>query len=89
MYSKRNRIILYDEVRIANAWFSPETAFFVVGRYQDLPLSNERTYFEINSAWLLRGLKGRNLANQPEPTLKIDELLKQNLEEALDDIYST
>ena len=86
MSSKRNRAILYNEVQTANRWFPPETAFFVVGNRRHLPISSKRTCFEINSRWLMLALKGRNLANRPEPGLTRGKLLKKNLEEVLENV---
>lgn len=89
MYSKHNRAILNNEVRVADSWFSPETAFFVVGSRRHLPISSKRTCFEINSNWLMRALKGRNMANRPEPNLTKGELLAQNLKEVLENVHAT
>lgn len=83
MYWERNRTILHNEVRIADCWFPPETAFLVVGGTRDLPIPGNRPCFEINSTWLTRGLRGHNLARQREDNLTIAELLRQNLRETL------
>jgi hypothetical protein len=64
MYSKRNRNIMLNEVEIADSWFLPKTSFFIVGSHRWFHLSNERIYFEINTNWLMRALKGRDLAGQ-------------------------
>jgi len=83
---KRNRFLLHKEVRIADRWFPPESAFFVVGGTKDLPIDSERKCFEINSTWLMRGLRGHNLQRQKERNLTIGEVLTLNLKETLDNV---
>ncbi len=79
---------LYDEVQLADWWFPPYTAFFIVGSVCDLPISKQRLCYEINSAWLERALAGRNLSNEKEPGLSRAELLTVNLEKALARVYA-
>jgi len=83
MYSKRNCLILAEEVQIADKWFSAETMFFIVGSRRKIPPLKGRAYFEINSNWMMKALKGHNLSRKPEPTLSIKEMLIKNLEESL------
>ena len=86
MDSKRNKDILLNEAAIADGWFPPETAFFIVGSPQWLHLSNKRPCFEINTNWLMRAIKGRNLAGQKKPTLTRGELLAHNLSEVMKNV---
>lgn len=86
MYTKRNSDILLKEGESADRWFPPETSFFIVGSPQWLRLSNKRTCFEINTNWLMRAIKGRNLAGQKESALTRGELLAHNLNEALKNV---
>lgn len=86
MLPKRNRDVLLKEVEIADSWFLPETAFFVVGSPRWLRLSNKRPCFEINTNWLMRAIKGRNLAGQKESAPTRGELLAHNLNEALKNV---
>lgn len=86
MYNKRNSDILLKEGESADSWFPPETSFFIVGSPQWLHLSNKRPCFEINTNWLMRAIKGRNLAGQKESTLTRGELLEHNLNEALKNV---
>jgi len=86
MYTKRSKDILLNEVQIADSWFPPETAFFVVGSPRWLGLSKERTCFEINTNWLMRAIKGRNLAGQEESALTRGELLEHNLNGVLKNV---
>lgn len=84
----RNRTILHNEVKIADKWFPIQTAFFILRAKQDLPISEQRSCFEINTAWLIHAIKGRNLANQKEPrNLSIEKLLIRNLSEALKNVH--
>ena len=84
----RNRAILHNEVEEADRWFPPQTTFFILGTKKDLPISDQRSCFEINSTWLMRALKGRNLAGQKEPLdLSIEKLLIKNLSEALKSVH--
>ena len=87
MYSKRNRDTLLNEVKIADSWFPPETSFFIVGSPQWLRLSNGRKCFGINTNWLMRAIKGRNLAGQKEPALTRGELLAHNLSEVMKNVF--
>ena len=88
MDSKRSKDILLNEVQIADSWFPPETVFFVVGSPRWLRLSNGRPCFEINTNWLMRAIKGRDLAGR-ESALKRRELLAHNLNEVLENVHST
>ena len=94
MKPKRNKAILFNELAIADRWFPPETAFFVVGSPRWLSLSDKRKCFEINTNWIMRALRGRDLAGKPkfakgvkfsteEKFRKMCELLTNNLNEAL------
>jgi hypothetical protein len=89
VYSERSRVVLHNEVRAADKWLPRKTAVFVVGGSRHLPISRERHRFEINSNWLIRGLRGRNLARHKEDRLSIGEILAKNLEEVLEDVHLT
>jgi hypothetical protein len=90
MLTTRNRQILGQEISRADAWFPADTAFFIVGGRRDLPVSDERKCYRFDTNWLMRGLRGYNLARQ-----KIDEktprrqLLISNLSEVLDVVHPT
>ncbi|MBA7590390.1 hypothetical protein ES708_32507 [subsurface metagenome] len=91
MLPKRNRAVLLKEVAIADRWFPPETAFFVVGSPRWLGLSGERKCFEINTNWLMSALKGRDLAGQlqldkEDNLLETGERLTNNLSEAVKNV---
>ena len=83
---KRNRIILHEEVREADRSLPAETAFFVVGGTKDLPICSKRKCFEINSNWLMRGIRGHNLKRRKEDNLEIPEVLTQNLKDTLENV---
>jgi hypothetical protein len=87
MYSKHNRAILHKEVQSADRWFPESTAFFVIGGSKSLPITSGRTCFEINSNWLIKGLRGRNLARQKEEKLSTGEILAKNLKEVLENVH--
>ena len=84
MYSKRNFAILYQEIQIADRWFPPRSSFFVLGTYRRLPISVKRSCYEIRSNWLIRALKGRNMADRKEENLTRGELLIKNMKEVLE-----
>ena len=91
MYTKRNSDILLKGGKSADSWFPPETAFFVVGSPRWLGLSKERTCFEINTDWLMRALKGRDLAGKLQldkegKLLETGERLEHNLNGVLKNI---
>lgn len=79
MYSQHNRDILRKEVEIADQWFPQRTAFFVLGKIRSLPISSSRSCYEINSNWLMRGIKGRDLNGKRVEKLSIKEVLINNL----------
>jgi len=81
MKPKRNKAILFNEVKIADNWFPPETAFFVVGSPRWLGLSKERKCYEINTSWLVRAISGRDMAERRRLTR--EELLVENIKEVL------
>lgn len=82
-FSRRSREIAAREVRIADRWFPPETRFFQIGDAVRLPLSESRVRFQVNTRWLLLGLKGRDLKNRPRPELPTAGLLSENLRAVL------
>jgi hypothetical protein len=84
MRSNQNRALLRNEVKIADRWFPPQTAFFVVGGLQELPIGRERSCYEINSIWINRGVRGYNMADKKNMRFKRPEVLKNNLKEALE-----
>jgi len=97
MYTKRNIDILLNEVAIADSWFPPKTSFFIIGNPRRLGLSDKRKCFEINTNWLMRALRGRDLAGKPqfakgvkfskeEKFRKMFELLTNNLSEAVKNV---
>ena len=88
MYWERNRIILHEEVGEADRSLPAETAFFVVGGTRDLPISSNRACFEINSTWLMRGIRRHNLKRRKEDNLEIPEVLTQNLKDTLENVRS-
>lgn len=80
--------ILLNEMKIADSWFPPETAFFVVGSPKQLGLSSSRKCYSINTSWLVRARKGRDLTDKlqvdkNDKLLPVDERLMNNLKEAL------
>lgn len=89
MFSKRNRNILTKEVQVADNWFPAETVFFFVGGRGHLSFSFSHKHYEINSTWLIRGLKGYNLVGIQDMNLGKDQVLINNLKEVLQDVYST
>ena len=83
-FTRRHRAIVQDKVRIADGWFPPEAAFFIVGGELDLPISRRRRVYQVHTRWLLLALKGRNLANRPEPTKATGDLAGVKLEGGVD-----
>jgi hypothetical protein len=81
MKPKRNKAILFNELAIADRWFPPETAFFIVGSPRWLNFSDERKCYEINTSWLVRAISGRDMAERRRLTR--EELLVENLKEVL------
>lgn len=81
--------ILLNEMKIADTWFPPKTSFFVVGSPKQLGLSSSRKCYSINTSWLVRARKGRDLTgklqvDKNDKLLPVDERLKNNLKEALE-----
>ena|GEM_PF-1986756 len=90
MYSNHNKAILYNEVKVADSVFSPETKFFIVGRNSAVTTTDNRICYEINTNWLMRSLKGRGLARQKVAmSVSTGELLNSNLKETLQNVYSS
>jgi hypothetical protein len=85
MVFKANKKIFQNEVQKADRWFPKSSAFFILGNPRNLNLTSGRTCYEINSTWLIRGLRGygldRNLLNIPKR-----EVLIHNLREALKNV---
>jgi hypothetical protein len=82
-FRRRHLRAAYAEIAVADRWFPPGAAFFVVGGCARLPVAPGRVCYRVNSRWQLLALKGRDLANRPAPGLPIDELLAGNLGEVL------
>jgi hypothetical protein len=85
MKPKRNKAILFKELAIADKWFPPETAFFIVGSPRWLNLSDVRKCYEINTSWLVRALSGRDMAERRRLTR--DELLVENLRGVIKNVH--
>jgi len=88
MFSRRSREIVSREARIADEWFLPETAFFQIGDACQLPFSENRSWYQINSRWLLLGLKGRDLDNRPATEMSRRDLLMRNLKGAFNSVQA-
>lgn len=89
MYSKHNQDILRKEVQIADEWFPAGTSFFVVGGRHHFSVSIQRRCYELNSQWLMRGLKGYNLARLKDRDIPREKVLINNLKEVLENVHST
>lgn len=89
MYSKENQDILKREVQVADEWFPAKTSFFVVGGRQHFSVSIQRRYYELNSQWLIRGLKGYNLAHVKDERIPREKVLTNNLKGVLENVHST
>ena len=88
MYSGRNKAILLKEVKIADLWFPTETSFFIVGSRWRFDVSNSRKCFYINTSWLVRARKGRDISDKlqldkNDKLIPTGERLTNNLREAL------
>jgi hypothetical protein len=91
MYSRQNKEILLKEVKIADLWFPSETAFFIVGSHRWLNLPDKRRCFDINTSWLVRARKGRDMARKLQldkngKLLETGERLTNNLREVLKNV---
>lgn len=91
MYSKYNKEILVKEVKIADLWFPPETSFFIVGDYRWLHILPSRKCFSINTSWLVRALKGKDMREKLQldnknKLLDIGERLMNNLNEVMKNV---
>ena len=86
MKTRQNRTIFQNEVRIADEWFQDDTAFFVSGGLKGLPVKKKRICYEINSKWIVRGVRGYNLTNIKDMKLTRPEVLRNNLKEAYDNL---
>ena len=91
MFSKRNHAILHKEVQAADEWFKLKTSFFVMGDHRSLPISENRICYQIESKWLIRGLKGYDMEGKKvkKEVMSIKEILVKNLEDAYEILYST
>lgn len=91
MYSNHNRYILKNEVNEADRLFPKYTAFFVVGGCSYLPsLSSQRTCYQINSNWIMKGLRGCDLKGNIVKKYSKNEknlVLMHNLKETLKNVY--
>jgi hypothetical protein len=86
MKTRQNRAIFQNEVRIADDWFQDDTAFFVTGGLKELSVKSRRICYEINSKWIVRGVRGYNLANKKDMRFMREEVLKNNLKESYDSL---
>jgi hypothetical protein len=89
MFRKQNKTILNKEVKAADSWFQPKTAFFIIGKYKNLPVSHERTCYQIDSNWLIKALKGSDIEGKKVMSITREKLLINNLEGVLEYVYST
>jgi hypothetical protein len=86
MIWKKNKMILKNEVSLADSFFPLDAVFYIVGGLRNLPLINsKRIYYKIDSNWLIRGLKGTNMqrVSIPKNKMTIKKLLIKNLEDVL------
>ena len=82
MHAARNIHILHREIEIADSWFPPSAEFFFISRPRGgLPAVSRRTY-HLDFRWLMLGVNGRNMRNEPTPEVSIEERLVLNLREA-------
>jgi len=89
MIYKHNEEILSKEVKAADSWFPPETTFFVIGNFKNLPISSNRVCYQIDSNWINRGIRGSNLARVVDNKIPKEEVLINNLKGMLEYVYST
>lgn len=89
MIYKRNKIILYNEVKVADSWFPPNIAFFILGKHKNLPIRSNRTCYQIDSNWLNKGVRGYNLAGVLDMKIPKEEVLINNLKGVLEYVYKT
>jgi len=88
MIYKHNKEILNKEVKAADSWFPPKTAFFVIGKFKNLPISSNRVCYQIDSQWINRGIRGHNLARVMDKKIPKEEVLINNLKGVLEYVYS-
>lgn len=88
MYSAFNRTVLEEEVRVADRWFPPSSAFFLIRHGIPLPLSPDRLTYEISGHWLMTGLVGRSVDNRPAVSMPVSEVLINNLRSMLERLES-
>lgn len=81
MFNNQNRLILNREVEAADAWFPEKTAFFVTGNPRNLPIGKNRTCYQFESSWLIRGLMGYNMNRKKNMNDSIEQVLVKNLKE--------
>lgn len=83
MRSLKDYKALEAEVQMADQWFSKETSFVFVGGRRKLPVSKMRIHHEINSSWLIRGLKGYSVKRKRDKSMSKREILINNLKTVL------
>lgn len=86
--SKQDKERLLIEMKIADDWFAPKTSFFVIGSKNLLGLPKKRNIYTINTSWLVRARKGRDLTgkllvNKKNKLMPTSERLTNNLKEAI------
>lgn len=81
--ARRSLAMVAEEVRAADGWFPARSAFFFVGGRRGLEVSPGRRTYEVNSRWLMLGLRGRDLRNRPVPEMARREVLTANLREVV------
>lgn len=86
MYSKSNKEILNKEVKVADSWFPDNTKFFVIGSIGNLPINSDRICYEINSNWIMRGLKGYDIYGKLDLKIPKDQVLINNLKETIENV---
>jgi len=87
MTYKHNKEILNREVKIADRWFPPKTDFFVIGSFKKLPISRNRIRYQIDSNWIIKGIKGANLKGVVDKSVPKEKVLINNLQGVLDHVY--
>lgn len=87
MYSNRSRAILREEILAADRWFPDHAAFFLLGSRHWLETSSSRKCYEINSTWLMRGLRGYNLERVKDMSMSREEVLVGNLRELFENAH--
>ncbi len=88
-FRRRHLRAVHTEIAVADEWFPEKTAFFVIGGSSNLPITNDRVCYRVNSRWQILALKGRDIANRTAPDLSISELLVKNLGELFECIEGT